>query len=369
MRLRRKLTKAKKFRDLVPEVVAQKAALLKPQVPERVSLKDVPKITSESIAEHREDVLSGARKYIYPLRQSKHRILVISSIILVVTFIGFATYTGLALYKFYQSNTFLFRVSQVLPLPIARTGKSYVNYENYLFELRHYVHYYKTQQQKLFGGEQQVLQFRKQALDNVINNAYVKILADENDVKVSDKEVDARIDVVRNQNRLGGNDKVFADVLKDYWGWSVDDFKRSLKDQMLAEKVVAKLDTETKAKAESVLAQAKAGADFASLATQNSDDPTKANGGDYGFGITKTNPNVPPEVIDSLFKLKAGEFSAIIVASRVDIKKPDTLEIVRVIQTDGTTLNAQHISFNLKDINTYIDELKKQQPVHTYVHF
>jgi hypothetical protein len=63
-------------------------------------------------------------------------------------------------------------------------------------------------------------------------------------VSVSDKEVNARLDEVRNQNRLGNNNKVFADVLHDYWGWTVNDFKRSLKQEILTEKVAAKLDTQ-----------------------------------------------------------------------------------------------------------------------------
>lgn len=372
VKLRKSFKKAKKVSERLPELFSEKAANLNPLAPteqEPLELKDIPQITTETIGEHREEVLSGARKYIYPLQHSKHRIIVVTSTIIVGTLLGFLVYCCAAFYKFYQHNTFLYRVSQVVPFPIARTGGTYINYENYLFELRHYIHYYENKQQNLFGGQQQILTFRKQALEDVINNAYVKILADKNKVKVTDKEVDAQIAAVRNQNRLGSNDKVFADVLREYWGWSVADFKRSLKEQMLAVKVAAKLDSETQAKAETFLGHAKGGTDFGALAKEASDAPDKPSGGDYGFGITRTNPNVPPEVIDQLFKLKPGEVSGIILASRTDVSKPNTLEIVKVNQNDGTTVTAQHISFNLKEINTYIDELKKSQPVKTYVKF
>ncbi|HLA49404.1 MAG TPA: peptidylprolyl isomerase, partial [Candidatus Saccharimonadales bacterium] len=145
--------------------------------------------------------------------------------------------------------------------------------------------------------------------------------------------------------------------------------RRSLKEQMLATKVAAKLDTTAHARAEEALKHLHDGGDFADQAKVASDASDKQNGGDYGFGITKTNPNVPPEVIDQLFKLKAGEVSDLILASRTDVSQPNTLEIVRVNASDGTTVTAQHISFNLKDISVYIDELKKQQPVKTYVKF
>ena len=368
--IRRKHAKKVKsiVQDSVVNPVVEKAVELNPLTPpkpeEPVNLKDVPKITDENITEHREEVLKGARKYIYPLQHSKHRIVVITLSITGAALIGFFIYCSFALYRYYQYNTFVYRVTQVVPFPIAKVGNSYVDYENYLFEVRHYMHYYQTQQpQNNSGNTSQLQQFRKQALNDVVNNAYVKKLAAQNNVSVSDKEVDDRIAIVRAQNRLGSNDKVFLDVLRDYWGWSLADFKRSLKEQMLTEKVAAKLDTATNKRAEVALAQIQSGQDFAAVAKAVSDDSaTKANGGDYGSPISKDNPNIPPQVIDQLFKLKAGQVSGIIDAGT-------TLEIVKVNSNDGNAVTAQHISFNLQNISTYIDQLKAKEPTKTYVHF
>lgn len=360
--------RVKKVRAKVAEKAADLNLAGKPDEP--VKLGDVPKITTESIAEHREEVLSGARKFIYPLEHSKRKVVFITVVISIITIVAFTIYCGLALYKFYHHNAFLYRVTQVVPFPIAKAGSAYVEYENYLFELRRYIHYYETQQRNLFGGEDQINTYRKEALNKVVNNAYVKELAKKNGVSVSDKEVDQRIAIVREQNRLGANNKVFADVLRDYWGWSIADFKRDLKDHMLAEKVSAKLDLEAQNKAKSAFEQIAGGADFVAVAKQVSEDPaTKEAGGDYGFSITRTNPNVPPEVIDQLFKMAPGSYSGVISASRLDINRSDTLEILKVNSNDGTTVTAQHISFNLKDAAVYVEELKKQQPVRNYAHF
>jgi hypothetical protein len=279
----KRFKKTKDVKQLVPTKVVEKAAELSPlpSTPVVPSLEDVPTITSETIATHREEVLKGARKYIYPLRHSKRKIVAVTISVMIAAIIGLFIYCYFALYRYYQYNTFLYRVTQVAPFPVAKAGGKYVEYENYLFELRHYVHYYENQQQRNFGGadREQLLAFRKQALQNVINNAYIKQLAGQNHVSVSDKEVNARLNEVRSQNRLGGNNKVFGDVLHDYWGWSVNDFKRSLKQEILAEKVSAKLDNTASQKAAAVLAQAKAGADFVNLAKQNSDDPTAKDSG------------------------------------------------------------------------------------------
>lgn len=362
----KKRSRAQKVKDLVPEVVAEKAASLNPLTPkleEAPSLENVPKITNENITEHREEVLKGARKYIYPLQHSKHRIVSITLSIVGLAIVGFLAYCAVALYRTYQYNTFVYRVTQVVPFPIARTGGTFVDYENYLFELRHYVHYYETQQQRDFTGQdkQQLVLFRKQALTDVLNNAYVKKLARQNSVSVSDKEVNDRISEVRNQNRLGSSNKVFADVLRNYWGWSINDFKRSLKDQILAEKVTAKLDSAAQQKANSALTALHSGADFGALAKQVSDDPSaKDNGGDYGATITKDNPNIPPQVAEELFKLQPGQVSGIIDAG-------PTLEIIKVNQVSASGVNAQHISIKLQPLSTHIDQLKKTQPAKLYV--
>ena len=356
----------KKVKAMVPASVADKAAELNPlNIPEPnvPSLEDVPQITNETIAEHREEVLKGARKYIYPLQHSKHKIVLITSVIVIGAILSFLVYCSFALYRYYQYNTFIYRVTQVAPFPVARVNNRLVAYENYLFELRHYIHYYQNQNTTAFlgGDQQQLVAYRKQALQDVIDNAYIKILADKNGVKVSDKDVNNRIAQVRAQNRLGTNDKVFSDVLRSYWGWSINDFKRSLKDQILSEKVVAKLDRETTKKANDALAQIGGGVDFATVAKAYSDDPGVAtNNGDYGFNITKDNPNIHPNVASELFKLKPGQSSGVINAG-------GSLEIVKLTQVSGSVVTAQHITLKLKDPSVFIDKLKKTSPTHNYV--
>src|SRR5580704_9067297 len=141
------------------------------------AIQTLPRITNETVAAHREEVLSSARKYIYPLQHSKHRIVIISGSLLVLAIIGVFTYCVLALYRFQSDSSFVYRVTQVIPFPVAKAGPDYVAYENYLFELRHYEHYYETQQAVDFNsatGKLQLAAYKKQALQQVIDDAYVK---------------------------------------------------------------------------------------------------------------------------------------------------------------------------------------------------
>jgi hypothetical protein len=138
--------KLKKVKDLKPEQPAVKGP-----------------ITNDNLSEHREEVLSSARKYIYPLQHSKHRIVLISTGIIIAVVVAFFTYCTVALYKTKSNSGFLYGVTRVVPFPVAKAGPSFVAYENYLFELRHYIHYYQTQQKLDFNseaGQQQLAEYK-----------------------------------------------------------------------------------------------------------------------------------------------------------------------------------------------------------------
>lgn len=323
------------------------------------------RVTNDTVAEHREEVLGKARKYIYPLQQSKHKLVIISISLFLIAVVAFFTYCTLALYKFKSNSGFLYRVTQVIPFPVARSGSDFIAYENYLFEINRYTHYYRTQQNLDFNsdaGKQQLAEFKKRALNKVINDAYIKELATQKGVSVSDREVEDEIAIVRNQNRLGANDKEFQSVLKDQFNWDENDFKRSLKTQLLSEEVIAVLDTATRDRANAALAQLKNGKDFAVLASEVSEEQTsKATGGDFGFQIDKTNRDVNPTTVEALFKLKDGEYSDIIEIGY-------GLEIVKrvITQPDGK-LGAAHIIFNFQDVNKYVDDLKEQKKTRSYL--
>lgn len=330
------------------------------------ALSGVPRITNETVAEHREEVLSSARKYIYPLQHSKNRVVRTSIALFLVVIIAFLVYCGLGLYKFQTTSGFMYGVTRVVPFPVAKAGHSWVGYESYLFELRRNIHYYEAQQKADFSnkqGKEQLTRLKKQAMAQVIQDAYVKQLADKNDVTVSDQAVNNEVALVRSQNRLGNNDRVFKDVLKQFWGWNQADFKRELRQQLLQQEVVAKLDTGTTNRANTALRQLQGGADFATVATQATDDAaTKATGGAYAAAITPSDRNVAPIITQTLTKLKPGQLSGIVNTGY-------TLEILKVTDANPTSLHASHVQFNFQDINAYVGPLRTKDAPHQFIKF
>ncbi|HET6924356.1 MAG TPA: peptidylprolyl isomerase [Candidatus Saccharimonadales bacterium] len=330
------------------------------------AIQNLPRITNETVAEHREEVLSSARKYIYPLSHSKRRVVSITVSLLAVAVVVFLAYCLTALYKFQSTNTFVYGVTQVIPFPVARAGSSFVSYESYLFELRHTMHYYENEAQprENFGNpayKQHLQQLKKAAMNQVIQDAYVKKLASQHHISVSNQEVNNEVALVRSENRLGSNDQVFRDVLSEFWGWTPADFKRELKSQLLAQKVATVLDTQTAARAQDALHKLNTGADFAALAKQVSDDTsTRDNGGAYGIAIDKSNRDIAPQVVDALFAMNPGQHSGVIDTGY-------TLEIVKLLDVQGDKVHAAHIAFNIKPIDQFVKPLEAQKPVHKYI--
>ena len=353
-----------KVKAVVPPVASRfKKQTLQQQTAE--ALENLPRITNETVAEHREEVLKGARKYKYPLSHSKHKIIIISAVLLFVVFVASLTTAIVNLYKMQSTSSAMYRVTQIVPFPVAKVGKDYVAYENYLFELRRYMYYYRTQQQVDFSsesGKRQLELYKPRAMDSIVQDVYVKQLAAKNDISVSDGEVDDAVKMLRTQNRLASN-KELASVIRRFYNWSIGDLERELRQELLAQKVAAKLDTAAAGKAADVLQQAKNGADFAALAKQYSDDTsTKEGGGQYAdTAITISSQEVPVVVVRELAKMKPGEVSNVITSST-------SFEIVKLLSVDETgKYKAAHIQVNFRPVDDFTKDAAAKTKVTYYI--
>jgi len=361
-----KKKRLKKFKSprLKKAIAKLPSKSIKPEDKLKGALSDVAKITEDTLPEHREEVLSSARKFIYPLKQTRPHIVKLSLRVLLLAVVVFLAYTTVEIYYFQSTSDFVYSVSEVLPFPVAKAGPSWVSYYSYLFELKRNMHYYQTQQQANFStpsGKLQLTSLKKQAINQAIENAYIKQLASKNKVSVTSDQVNNEIALVKEENRLGNSNQVLASVLKDYWGWNLNDFKKELSQELLQQAVVAKLDTATDKEASSVYAQLKSGANFATEAQLYSDDTsTKSNGGQYPFTITPNTQSLAPQITAEIFILKPGQISPLINTGY-------SLDIIKLISLSGTSAQAAHIQFNFQPITTYTNPLDKTNPPKEYI--
>ena len=80
------------------------------------------RITNETVAEHRERILAGGRRFKYPMQYARHKLVFNTIIVTLVTLVLLAVVGWWQLYIVQNSSSFFYRVTRVLPLSAAWSG-------------------------------------------------------------------------------------------------------------------------------------------------------------------------------------------------------------------------------------------------------
>jgi hypothetical protein len=320
------------------------------------------RITNETVAEHRERILSDARKFKYPLQYTKHRILLTSIGIVIIASISFLGFAGWQLYVVQNTDKFIYRLTQAIPVPVASADGDWVSYSDYLRELRSSVHYFSTKEAVNFNsddGKRQLEYQKRLALDKAIEGAVVTKLAKQENISITGQELNDFIDAQIGNNKLGLSRDAYAQVISDYYDWSLDEYGQSVKKQLLRQKVSAKLDTIARKKAEDALKLLQSGTDFAKLAGDISEDaPTKGSGGDAG-PVSK-NATDPSGLIATANSLQPGQISSL-------IEGVDGFYIIKLLETNQDEVRFAKILVKYNYLDQKIAELKDQGKISEYI--
>jgi hypothetical protein len=321
------------------------------------------RITNETVAEHRERVLAGGRKFKYPLQYTKHRVLFITVLIGILSLILFIVFFGWQLYFAQAYDKFTYGLTRVLPVPVARADADLVRYSDYLSELRSAVHYLTTKEAVNFNsadGKRQLDYQKRLALDKAIRDTYIARLASQNNITVTGKEVDDFVSKQIASNKLGVSQEVYKQVISDYYDWTFDEYKNSVRQEMLSKKVNATLDKEARNKAVFTIQQLASGVAFDALAKILSEDNlTKNNGGDVGF-VNKGSED-PNGLIVVASGLQPGQVSDIIEGA-------DGFYLVKLIEKRDTgDVRFAKIFVAYKVVAQKIADLKKQNKISEFI--
>jgi hypothetical protein len=322
------------------------------------------RITNETVAEHRERVLAGGRKFKYPLQYTKHRLLIISVALVIAVMLLFSGFCVWQLYGVQTTDRFMYRLTQVVPLPVAQVNGDWVRYSDYLVRLRSAVHYLSTKEAVNFSsddGKRQLDYQKRLAMDKAIENTLVQRLAVANGISVSQQEVDSFVKRQLSSYKLGVTEEVYRQVIRDYYDWSFDEYKDSVKQQLLRQRVMAKLDDDSRHRIEDILKRIKVGGDFAAIAKAESDDVlTKAQGGDWGL-LSKASED-PSGLINAANALKPNQVSGV-------IEGVDGFYIVKLLEKRSTgELHIARILISYKIIDRKITELRQKNLIQEILH-
>ncbi len=172
-------------------------------------------------------------------------------------------------------------------------------------------------------GQQQLLQMREKILDWMIEQVLIEQAAAGMGIAVSQEEVNAAVAQIIQD---AGSEEAFRERLERS-GMTLQDLESQLRAELLRARVLEQVQktvpergeqvharhilVDTQERAEYLLGQLQAGADFAQLARQFSlDESTRDAGGDLGWfprGVL-----LAPEVEEAAFRLQAGQISPVV---------------------------------------------------------
>lgn len=203
------------------------------------------RITTDTIAEHREKILAGGRRFKYPVQYARHRLVFNAIIVSVAALLALLGLGYWQLYGAQNSSDFMYRVTRVVPLPVATIDGEQVRYSDYLLKYRGSIHYLREIEGVNFSsedGQRQADFVKNQELNDTIADAYAKKLARELDITVTDVELE---EVLRQQRISGQSEQseaAYYTTIRDYYGWSADEYREITRTKLLRQKVAYAID-------------------------------------------------------------------------------------------------------------------------------
>lgn len=319
------------------------------------------RITNETVAEHREKVLAGGRKFKYPVQYQRHK-LVVNTIIIGVTALVLLTVLGwYLLYVAQDTSKLIYRITQLIPVRVATVDGEPVAYSEYLLRYRSSIFYMQKQDAinlSTADGKRQAAYYQRQELTNAERSAYVAKLAREKKISVSDKEVDDFIkkDIDARSVSLNAYEKT---VLNSYYDWSLDEYRGIVRGELLKRKVSFAVDSKAQEKANTLLSRVSAGEDFATLAKDVSDDEiTKTSGGDSG--VLPTDSLDADGLIATAQKLEKDQVSGL-------IRGVDSYYLIKLVSKSSDSVEYRVIKIKLTLFDEKFSSLKDQGKIKEYI--
>ncbi len=287
---------------------------------------------------------------------------------------------GIGIYRAYAktaTDIWTVTAAKILRLPAASVNGQRILYSDYVDDL-HAIGVLREYTKSNGGGAAASFtdeQMSDQVLFRLVNNVLLQNEARKYSVTVDDKDVDQLKTQIMQQFKTTGD--IDSELEKRY-GWNFATYERKvMRPFLLQSKLSDKIQTdETKRqaireKAEVVLKQLKAGADFAQLAEQYGSDGTAAKGGDLGWF---KKGDMVPQFEAAAFALKKGELSPDLVESpygyhiiRVDDRRVTTAKDAQGKSTTQEEVKARHILFSFPSVNDELDTILKQALVKVYL--
>lgn len=311
------------------------------------------RITNDTLAEHREQVLAGGRRFKYPVQYARHKLVINATIISIAAVVLLTLFGWFQLYVVQNTSDFMYRVTRVIPVPVASVDDVNVRYSDYLLKYRGSIHYLREIEGINFAtedGQRQADFIKQQELNDTIADTYALSLARDLNITVSDEELEQVLRAQRQSDQGEQSEAAYYTTINDYYGWSRDEFRDVTKTKLIRQKVAIAIDntaTETSATVGQRISSGEK--DLRKLAAAlNDSTPGSVQYGAPGF-LPRSNQD--GGVTAAASKLKSGQISEAIQSST-----GEGYFFVKIIGINSREVNYEYIQIPLTVLASQIGE-------------
>ncbi|PID31561.1 hypothetical protein CR983_00560 [Candidatus Saccharibacteria bacterium] len=326
--------------------------------------KSSARITNDTVAEHRERVLAEGRRYKYPVQYVRRRLVINAVAISMLTFVALVAFGWWQLYHANNSNTFFYRVTQLVPLPVANVDGSYARFSDYLLNYRaseHYLSKYDEIRADSDDGKLQLQYKRREALDLALADAYARKIATEHNLSVDDEEVEEVLESLRSAANGQLSRETSNASSERVLGLSEADLKTLVHNSILRSKAAFAIDksaTKLASLAEKQLAKDK---DLQALAAYLNEQRKDSAG--YGVsGLVSTSATFGGLQAAEIAKLKEGA-----VKGPLKSITSEGYYFVQVVKKTDSQVSFAFVRIPLMTFDKQLAELKESDKISEYI--
>ena len=310
------------------------------------------RITNDTVAQHREKVLAAGRKHKYPIQYTKRRLVWITMFVSLAILAIFVGLGWAQLYLWKDTSDIAYRITKILPLPVANIDGENANYSDYLLYHRSSLAVLQTQGQS--DQKDKVKFYQNQSINKALEVAYAKRLARENNITVDDNKVQDLIKKQQESSKL--SQSAYESVVKDNLHWSMDELKIAMKYTLLKQEVSFKIDKTADDLVSTIQNKVKSGKSLKDIAGEmgNKVQPVfnlSASTDNSDGGLTKSATLLAKDKISEPLKTLAG----------------DGYYFVTLNSLEDNTVNYSYVKVPLTEFNNRFNYLKNNNKVKYFI--
>lgn len=324
------------------------------------------RITSDTVAEHRERILAGGRRFKYPVQYARHKLVINATLISLGALLMLFVIGWWQLYPAQNTSEFMYRITKVVPLPVANIDGQSVPYSDYLMRYISSIYYLK--QKEAFDsssneGQNQIKYYKQQSLKEAIADAYANKLARKLGISVSDSELEAFVKSQRLVNGSYVSEKTFNATILQFYGWSPSEYRYITKKELLRQKVAFAIDNSA------LTAIGKVSRSVSDDSNVNFNDLAKSVSAVTGLKLSSGSSGLVPKNNDDgglalqASKLKKGQTSGIIKSSADD----DGYYVIRVTDITSDKLSYDYVQVPLTKFNNDLQKIESSSKLAVHI--